>query len=65
MKVVKKPEIRFTCESCEAVNEGEPEEFIEQNTIPPTWLAKCAFCNHTNAVAPLALIAKKIGEMFP
>lgn len=65
MKVTKAPELRFTCNSCSAENEGQEHEFKPQNTIPPTWLAVCGYCHSTCRVSPTPLIAKHVGLMFP
>jgi hypothetical protein len=58
MRVVKAPPIQFKCTSCRATNEGDASEFKEQHTMPPSFLATCAFCGFTNTCFPSALIAR-------
>ncbi|MGE8452785.1 MAG: hypothetical protein ACN6OP_19625 [Pseudomonadales bacterium] len=61
MKVIKAPPIQFTCKHCDAVNEGEEHEFRELNTVPPTWLAFCGYCDLDNQVSPSPLVARAVG----
>ena len=63
MRVVEAPPIQFRCDSCGALNEGTPDEFIEQHTMPPSWRAKCAFCGVTCRCFPSPLIARTVGSM--
>lgn len=64
MIVVQQPAIQFHCHHCGAVNQGEPHEFRERNTTPPTWLARCGSCRLDSAVSPTPLIARKVARMF-
>ena len=64
MKVIQEPKLQFTCSSCGAVNEGHASEFREQNTMPPTWMATCGYCNLENRVSPVPLIAQTVGAMW-
>jgi hypothetical protein len=57
IRVADKPSITFKCSSCSTVNEGDPTDFARQNTMPPTWLARCAFCGHRTRCSPEPLIA--------
>jgi hypothetical protein len=61
MKVLKPPPIVFRCEACGATNEGEPDEFEPQNTMPPSWTAECGFCHCRVQCFPSALIARAAG----
>lgn len=69
MRVVKGPKIQFGCSSCGATNEGEEDEFMPQHTMPPSWMARCAFCESTVRVFPTALIAREAARaanaLFP
>ncbi len=62
MKVLKAPPITFKCEACGALNEGEPDEFEPQNTMPPSWTAECGFCHCRVRCFPSALIARAAGD---
>jgi hypothetical protein len=62
MKIISSPKITFKCDSCGATNEGEPEEFEEQNTMPPSWLAECGFCRCRVRCFPTPLIARAAGN---
>jgi hypothetical protein len=57
MKVVQAP--RST--ECGATNEGEPDEFEEQYTMPPSWLAECAFCKCRVRCFPSPFMARAAG----
>lgn len=63
MRVVQAPPIQFKCGSCGAINQGEAEEFVSQNTRPPTWAASCAYCRAVTHCSPLPLIARFVGAM--
>ncbi len=63
MRVVEAPGIKFRCDSCGAVNEGSSDEFREQNTMPPSWMASCAFCGSESRCFPACLIARHVGEI--
>lgn len=58
MRVVQLPPITFRCRYCSAVNEGEPSEFREQRTMPPSYLATCGFCQNENVCFPTPLVAR-------
>ena len=62
MKVVAAPKITFRCSSCGATNEGDPDEFEEQNTMPPSWIAECAFCQCRVRCFPAPLMARTVGR---
>lgn len=64
MRVIQPPSIQFKCDSCGAVNEGQPDEFTPRNTMPPSWIASCGFCYCKQTVFPSALIAKTVGLAF-
>ena len=59
MKVVSLPPIQFTCTGCGAVNEGSEDEFTPLDTMPPTFRAKCAFCQLQNTCSPRQLVARE------
>jgi hypothetical protein len=61
MRIVKPPQIHFDCENCGTGNEGTPDEFEPQNTMPPSWYATCAFCFAKTRCFPKALVAREIG----
>ena len=61
MRVIKPPQIQFTCDNCGTCNEGTPDEFEAQNTMPPSWYATCAFCFAKTRCFPRALIAREVG----
>lgn len=63
-KLISRPEITYKCISCGAVSAAEPNEFKELNTMPPTWMIKCAFCHNDVRCSPEVMIALKIGNMF-
>ena len=63
MRVIKAPPIQFKCESCGAINEGEPEEFRACHTAPPSFDATCAFCHLVTRCYSSALIARTVGMM--
>lgn len=63
-KLVQAPKIQYKCNSCSAVSEDEPENFVEQNTMPPTWTNKCAYCNSTVQCSPSALISRLINKGY-
>lgn len=63
IRVVKAPPIRFTCTSCRAENEGDPEDLEERHTMPPSYAATCAFCRARVTCYPTALIARTVGRM--
>lgn len=65
MKVVSAPPIAFTCASCGAVCEGQPDEFSPLNTMPPAWLARCAFCGCMTECSPKPLIVRTVGTLSP
>lgn len=58
MRVVAAPAIQFKCEACGAVNEGDPSDFRERHTMPPSYVARCAFCKLDSVCFPSALIAR-------
>lgn len=58
MRVKQAPAIEFKCSSCSAANEGEPHEFDELHTMPPSFRATCAFCRATNICFPPPLLAR-------
>ena len=64
MKVVEAPPIQFTCDSCGARNEGDASEFRARHTMPPTWVAQCAFCRCESVCSPAPLIAALVGGQF-
>jgi hypothetical protein len=65
MRIVEPPRLQFRCSSCGALNEGETEEFSYQHTMPPTWMAKCGWCDMIQRVAPSPLIAQYVGSRGP
>jgi hypothetical protein len=62
-KIVSKPEITYKCDSCGAICSAGPDEFRDLNTMPPTWMINCAFCNNDVRCSPTAMIALKIGGL--
>jgi hypothetical protein len=61
MRVIKQPNIQFECQNCGTGNEGTPDEFEPQHTMPPSWYATCAFCFAKTRCFPKALVAREIG----
>lgn len=64
MRVTKAPPIEFTCNACGAVNAGEPHEFTPKRTMPPTWLATCAFCGSLETCCPKPLLVAQANADF-
>lgn len=64
IKVINRPEISIKCDSCGATCTGDLDNFIPQNTMPPTWRVKCGFCNCYVICSPSALIAIDVGHDY-
>ncbi len=62
-KLIQEPLITYKCTACGAVSSAEPHEFIELNTMPPTYQSRCAFCNKIITCSPPAMIARTVGSM--
>lgn len=62
MRVISMPSIQFRCTYCGAVNEGDANEFRKRNTQPPSFIAKCGFCECENVAYPTPLIARAVGQ---
>jgi len=61
-KLVQEPLITYKCQ-CGATSSAEPEEFKAKNTMPPTWVIKCAYCNLDVVCSPSAMISRQVGSM--
>lgn len=62
-RVIEAPLIKFTCDHCGAVCSGEPEEFVERYTMPPSWEIQCPYCRLLVVCFPTTLIARFVGNM--
>lgn len=61
-RLVSAPLITYKCNQCGAISEDDAEKFVLQNTMPPTWRNKCAFCNVVVVCSPPQLIAKLVNN---